>query len=126
MRSEVPTLVTIRITIFEHMTSCHLLETDKHFEGTGCLQFQSRICRQQFSPNVLLLYRPLLVQSRHVFHSLRLIIVMFCNSGIQVRTATVASVNTVLYTPVCHRICILCVTYCPWAEKQWFNWMMVL
>ena len=120
MRSEVPTLVTVRITIFEHMSPCHLLETNKHFEGTGCLQFQSRISRQQFSPNVLL------VQSRRVFHSLRLIIVMFCNSGIQVRTATVASVNTVLYTPVCHRICILCVTYCPWAEEQWFNWMMVL
>jgi hypothetical protein len=51
------------------------------------------------SPTVLLLYRPLLVQSRHVFHSVRLIVVMFCNFGIQVRTATVASVNTVLYTP---------------------------
>ena len=48
---------------------------------------------------VLLLYRPLLVQSRHVFHSVRLIVVMFCNFSIQVITATVASVNTVLYTP---------------------------
>ena len=51
------------------------------------------------SANVLLLYRPLLVQSRNVFHSVRLIVVMFCNSGVQVRTATVASVNTVMYTP---------------------------
>jgi len=51
------------------------------------------------SPTVLLLYRPLLVQSRHVFHSVRLIVVMFCNSGVQVITATVASVNTVLYMP---------------------------
>jgi hypothetical protein len=50
MRSEVPTLVIVRITIFEHMTSCHLLETDKHFEGNNCLQFQNRICREQFSP----------------------------------------------------------------------------
>ena len=30
---------------------------------------------------------------------MRLVVVMFCNSGVQVRTATVASVNTVLYTP---------------------------
>ena len=52
------------------------------------------------SPNGLLLYRPLLVQTRNVVHSVRLIVVvMFCNSGVQVRTATVASVNTVLYTP---------------------------
>ena len=50
-------------------------------------------------PNVLLSYRPLLVQSRHVFHSVRLLVVMFCNSGAQVRTTTVACVNTVLYTP---------------------------
>jgi hypothetical protein len=50
MRSEVPTLITVRITIFEHMTLCHLLETDKRFEGTSCLQFQNIICRQQFSP----------------------------------------------------------------------------
>jgi len=50
MRSEVPTLVTVRITIFEYMIPCRLLETDKHFNGTSCLQFQSRICRQQFSP----------------------------------------------------------------------------
>jgi len=34
MRSEVP---TVRIVIFEHMISCHLLLTDKHFEGTSCL-----------------------------------------------------------------------------------------
>jgi len=47
MRSKFPTLVTVRITVFEHMTLCHLLETDKHLEGTSCLQFQSRICRQQ-------------------------------------------------------------------------------
>ena len=51
------------------------------------------------SPTVLLLYRPLLVQSRLVLHSVRLIVVMFCNSGVQVRTATVASVSTVLYVP---------------------------
>jgi len=51
MRSEVPTLVIVRITIFEHMASCHLLEADKCFEETSCLKFQSRICRQQFSPN---------------------------------------------------------------------------
>ena len=51
------------------------------------------------SPTVLLLYRRLLVQSRHIFHSLRLIVVMFCNSSVQVITATVASVNTVLYMP---------------------------
>jgi hypothetical protein len=44
------------------------------------------------SPNVLLLYRPLLVQSRYVFHSVQLIVVMFCNSG--VIAATVATVNT--------------------------------
>jgi hypothetical protein len=50
MRSGVPTPVIVRITIFEHMPSCHLPKTDKHFEGTSCLQFQSRICRQQFSP----------------------------------------------------------------------------
>ena len=50
-------------------------------------------------PTVLLLYRLLLVQSRHVFHSVRLNVVMFCNSGVQVRTATVASVNSVLYAP---------------------------
>jgi hypothetical protein len=50
MRSEAPTLVIVRITIFGHMTSCHLLEIDKRFEGNNCLQFQSRICRQQFSP----------------------------------------------------------------------------
>jgi hypothetical protein len=28
MRSDVPTAVTVRITIFQHMTLCHLLETD--------------------------------------------------------------------------------------------------
>jgi len=38
MRCEVPTLVIVRITIFEHMTSCHLVESDKHLEGTRCLQ----------------------------------------------------------------------------------------
>jgi len=32
------------------MTSCRLLETDKHFDGTSCLQFPSRICRQMFCP----------------------------------------------------------------------------
>ena len=52
MRSEVPTLVTVRITIFEHMTLCPLLETDKHFEGTSCLQFQSRIAGSSFLQNV--------------------------------------------------------------------------
>jgi len=50
MRSQIPTVLTVRITIFQHMTSCHLLDTDKHFQGTSCLQFQNRICRQQFSP----------------------------------------------------------------------------
>jgi len=50
------------------------------------------------SPNVLLLHRPFLVQSRNVFHSVRLIVVMFCNSGVKVRTVTAASINTVLYT----------------------------
>jgi len=57
---------------------------------------------------------------------MRLVVVMFCNSGVQVRTATVASINIVLYTPVRNRICILYVIYFPWAEKQWFNWMMFL
>jgi hypothetical protein len=51
------------------------------------------------SSTVLLLYRPLLVHSRHVFHSVRLIAVMFRNFGVQVITTTVAILNTVLYTP---------------------------
>jgi hypothetical protein len=44
MRSEVPTLVTVRITIFEHMTSCHLLEEPAvsiftvEYAGTSFLQ----------------------------------------------------------------------------------------
>ena len=74
---------------------------------------------------------PAIVQSnlgavRHVFHSVRLIVVMFCNSGVQVRTATVASEHIVLYMPQSVIGIILYVIYCPWAEKQWFNWMMFL
>jgi len=66
-----------------------------HFNATV---FLTHMADNLTSPNVLLLYRPLLVQSRNVFHSVSLMVVMFCNSGVQVRTATVASVNTVLYT----------------------------
>jgi len=50
MGSGVPTVLTVRIIIFQHMTSCYLLDTDKHFQGTSCLQFQKRICRKQISP----------------------------------------------------------------------------
>jgi hypothetical protein len=50
--TEVPTLVSVRVTIFEHMTLCCLLETDRHFEGTNCQQFQSRICRQNVGKSV--------------------------------------------------------------------------
>ena len=61
------------------------------------------------SPTALILYRPLLVQSRHVFYSVRLIVVMFFNSIVQVRTETVASVNTVLYTPQSVMVFAFCV-----------------
>ena len=48
MRSEVPTLVIVRITIFEHMASCHLLEADKCFEETSCLSFRVEYAGSSF------------------------------------------------------------------------------
>ena len=65
---------------------------------------------------------PLLVQSRHVFHSVRLIVVMFCNSGVQVRTATLASVNTVLNMPQS----VIGFAFCVCNLLSLGYWMMLL
>jgi len=52
MRSEVPTAVTVRFTIFEHMTLCHLLETDSILMELAVFSFIVEYAGSSFLQNI--------------------------------------------------------------------------
>jgi len=52
MRSDVPTAVTARITICQHMTLCHLLETDSILREPAVCSFTVEYTGSSFLQNV--------------------------------------------------------------------------
>jgi len=52
MRSEVPTAETVRFTIFEHMTLCHLLETDSILMELAVFSFTVEYAGSSFLQNI--------------------------------------------------------------------------